>query len=90
MDNLKTRILGMKTEERDELAKGAGTTRGLVNQIAFGGKKVELGLADCFVALLPGLTLDGIPLTDRARQQAKVRASAKKRRAVVAQAGQGA
>ncbi|KQP02483.1 hypothetical protein [Pseudorhodoferax sp. Leaf265] len=89
MDNLKTRILGMKTEERDQLASSAGTTRGLLNQIAFGGKQIELGLADCFVALLPGLTLDGIPLTERARRQAKVRASAKRRRPAVAEAEQG-
>lgn len=78
MENLKVRILAMTPGERDALATAAGTTRGLLNQIAYGGKQIELGLADCFAALIPGLRVEAMPLTERARRQARVRATAKK------------
>ncbi|GHC72820.1 hypothetical protein GCM10007320_08960 [Pseudorhodoferax aquiterrae] len=79
MDTLKSRILAMTPAEKDALAASAGTTRGLLNQIIYGGKHIELGLADCFVALLPGLRIDDMPLTERARRQANVRAPKKRR-----------
>lgn len=72
--SFKNRWLSLSVAERESVAQQAMTTRGTLHQVAYTGKKIELGLADCLVALFPGLTLDGLPLTDRARQQAVVRA----------------
>jgi len=69
----KERWLGLPVSERESLAQQALTTRATLHQVAYVGKRVELGLADCLVALMPGLTLDDIPLTDRAKRQALVR-----------------
>lgn len=88
MDTFKTRILAMSSSERDKLAASAGTTRGLLNQIIFGGKQIELGLADCLVALMPGVRLETLPLTERARKQHGVRTGvSKKRRPTATTAG---
>ena len=76
MDRFKKHYLGLPVAERDSLAQQAGTTRGTLNQMVYGGKRIELGLADCLVALCPSLTLDDMPLTDRATQQRVVRTSA--------------
>lgn len=65
--------LGLSVAAREALASSAGTTCGTLNQVVYAGKRVELGLADCLVALSPGLSLDDMPLTDRARQQREVR-----------------
>lgn len=73
MDRFKQHYLNLPVNERESLALQAGTTRGTLNQVVYGGKHIELGLADCLVALCPGLTLDDMPLTDRARQQHVVR-----------------
>ncbi len=73
MDRFKAHYLGLSVPSREVLAKRAGTTKGTLNQIVYGGKRVELGLADCLVALCPGLTLSDIPLTVRAVQQHQVR-----------------
>jgi len=73
MDRFRQHYLRLSVSDRETLADRAGTTRGTLNQIAYGGKHVELGLADCLVALCPGLALDDIPLTDRARHQHSVR-----------------
>jgi len=75
MDRFKKHYLGLPVAERESLAQQAGTTRGTLNQMVYGGKRIELGLADCLVALCPSLTLDDMPLTDRAIQQRIVRAS---------------
>lgn len=72
--DFKTFFTQLPVPARDEFAERAGTTRGLCNQIAYAGKSIELGLADVFVALSGGsLTLDDLPLTDRAKQQRQVR-----------------
>jgi len=73
----KIRYLGLPVNERESVAQQAGTTRGMLNQVAYAGKEIELGLADCLVALLDGLTLDDLPLTERARKQRLVRSGPK-------------
>lgn len=69
----KTHYLNLPVNERESLALQAGTTRGTLNQVVYAGKEIELGLADCLVALCDGLTLSDMPLTERARQQNSVR-----------------
>ena len=73
MEKFKTHYLGLSVNERDSLAQQAGSTRGTLNQIIYGGKRIELGLADCLVALCPGLCLDDLPLTERAQHQRLIR-----------------
>lgn len=73
--SFKTYWLSLSVAERETLAQQAGTTRGTLHQVAYAGKRIELGLADCLVALCPSLTLTDMPLTDRARQQHQVRHS---------------
>lgn len=73
MQRFKHHYLALPVNERESLAQQAGTTRGTLNQVVYGGKHIELGLADCLVALCPGLSLDDLPLTDRAKQQRAVR-----------------
>lgn len=69
----KTLYLNLPVNERESLALQAGTTRGTLNQVCYAGKEIELGLADCLVALCVDLTLDDLPLTERAKQQHAVR-----------------
>lgn len=72
--DFKTFYLGLPVPERETFATQAGTTRGTCNQIVYANKQIELGLADVFVALAGGnLSLDELPLTDRAIHQRKVR-----------------
>ena len=72
--DFKTFYLGLTSEKRDEFADAASTSRGYCNQVAYAGKKIELGMADVFVAKSGGaLTLDALPLTDRAMQQRAAR-----------------
>ncbi len=60
--------------DRAEFAARAGSTVGYLDQVAYGNKQIELGLADVLVALSGGeLTLDDVPLTDRAKRQRAVR-----------------
>lgn len=66
--SFKTHFLSLGVPEREELAAKAGTTRGTLNQVAYAGKRLELGLGMC-LAKLCGLPIEAIPLTDRARQQ---------------------
>lgn len=72
----KSHYLGLRVSDRELLARNAGTTWGTLNQVVYAGKQIELGLADCLVALCPGLTLDDMPLTDRARRQRLIRSGA--------------
>jgi hypothetical protein len=74
----KTHYLDLSVNERESLALQAGTTRGTLNQVVYGGKEIELGLADCLVALCPGIGLSDLPLTARAKQQHAVRNGAEK------------
>ncbi|WP_322470269.1 hypothetical protein SOM08_06085 [Hydrogenophaga sp. SNF1] len=75
--DFKTFYTSKPVNERESFAQQAGTTRGHCNQIAFAGRKVDLGMADVFVALSGGaLTIDDIPLTDRANAQRAIREGA--------------
>ncbi len=73
MDKFRQHYLGLNGRAREALASTAGTTTGLLHQIVYGRKQIELGLADCLVALCDGITLDDLPLTDRAKHHARVR-----------------
>jgi hypothetical protein len=59
-------------EARTKFAERIGTTPGYCHQIAFGNKRIELGLADV-ICRFSGLTLDMLPLTDRAKFQHSAR-----------------
>lgn len=60
--------------EREDFADKAGSTRGLLTQVAYGNKRVELGFADVLVKLSRGkLTLDDVPLTENAARQRAIR-----------------
>lgn len=69
----KSHLLGLPLNERKLLAERAGTTLGTLGQVVYAGKHIELGLADCLVALCDGISLDDLPLTQRARRQHLVR-----------------
>jgi hypothetical protein len=72
--DFKTFYLDMSPISRDEFAEKASTSRGYCNQIAYAGKQIELGIADVFVTLSNCvLTLDELPLTERARKQLLIR-----------------
>jgi hypothetical protein len=74
--SFKTFFLEKSVAGRETFARKAETTVGYCNQICYGGKHVELGMADVFVALSDGrLTLGDIPLTDRAVRQRQIRES---------------
>lgn len=73
MEKFKSHYLKLSVNERESLAQQAGTTRGTLNQVVYGGKQIELGLADCLVALCPDVQLSDLPLTDRARKQRSIR-----------------
>lgn len=72
--DFKTFFTSLPVAERESFAQQAGTTRGYCNQVAYAGKQLELGMADVFVALSGGrLTLNDLPLTDRAAAQRLIR-----------------
>lgn len=73
--SFKTYYLSLTVVERVRFAAQVGTTVGLCHQLIYTDtKRVELGLADAMVAVSGGrLTLDDIPLTDRAQYQREVR-----------------
>jgi len=67
-------FFGLPVNERESLAKQAGTSRGYLTQVAYGNKSIELGAADVLVALSGGaVTLDGLPLTTNATRQRLIR-----------------
>lgn len=74
--HFKAHYLALSTTARDDLARRAGTTRGTLNQVVYAGKEIELGLADCLVALCQGVELADLPLTERAKHQHAVRTEA--------------
>jgi hypothetical protein len=85
--DFKTYWQGLKVPERDALAQNIGTSIGYCHQIAYGGKRVELGLADAIVMHTDGIvTLDDLPLTGRAVFQRAARGGAKVKVAPPAQA----
>lgn len=72
--DFKTFFTGLPIAERESFAQQAGTSRGYCNQVAYAGKQIELGMADVFVAVSGGkLSLDELPLTERASAQRLIR-----------------
>lgn len=72
--DFKTYYLGLPQLERASFAETVGTTLGYCRQLAYGEKRIELGMADVMVAVSGGvLTLDGLNLTQRAVYQDRVR-----------------
>lgn len=73
--DFKTFFTGLSVVERTEFAKKVGTTTGYCHQIIYGDKRIELGLADVFVAASSGkLNHSDLPLTPRAKFQMNTRA----------------
>lgn len=71
----KTYWQGLSAEQRERFASDAGTKASYCHQIAFGDKRLELGMADALVAVSGGgLTLDDLPLSARAQRQRVIRA----------------
>lgn len=72
--DFKTYWQTLTPEARTALANKVGTSVGYCHQIAYGAKKIELGLALAIVAAAgQKLTLDDLPLTDRAKFQNEAR-----------------
>lgn len=79
--DFKTFFFAQPVAARDEFAAKAGSSRGLLTQVAYGHKRVELGFADVIVALSGrSVDLDGIALTDNARRQRVLRESGRGKR----------
>ena len=67
-------FFGLPVADRDVFAVRAGTSRGLLTQVAYRNKQVELGLADVIVTLAGGdVSLDDLPLTENATRQRAIR-----------------
>ncbi len=72
--DFKTFFFGLSIADRDAFAQRAHTSRGLLNQVAYCNKKIELGFADVLVTLSEQqVTLDDVPLTDNAQRQRLIR-----------------
>jgi hypothetical protein len=64
----------LTSAERVSFASAIGSTPGYCHQIAYGSKEIELGLADAMVANSGGgLSLEALPLTQRAEFQSRAR-----------------
>lgn len=69
-----TFYFGMAVPERELFAQRAYTSPNVLSQVAYQKKRVELGFADVLVTLSGGrLSLDSLPLTDRAARQRAIR-----------------
>lgn len=71
--DFKTFYLSMSPDDREAFAASTGTSTGMLTQIAYGHKQIELGFADVLVAKGHGYGLDTLPLTDRAKDQHRIR-----------------
>jgi type IV secretory pathway protease TraF len=64
----------LRPEEREPFATKVGSTRGYLTQVAYGNKRIGLGLADAIVAVSERrVTLGGLPLTETAIEQRRIR-----------------
>lgn len=73
--DFKTYFFGLSVPERAAFAERAGTSRGYLNQVAYGNKLIELGFADVLCALSNhAVDLDAMPLTENAQRQRVIRA----------------
>lgn len=78
--SFRTYFLGLDAAGRTAYADRAGSTVGYLLQVAYENRRVELGFADVLVAASANeLTLDSLPLTDRAIEQHKRRQPPSKR-----------
>jgi len=73
--DFKTFYLSMPVDDREAFAASVGTSQGMLNQVAYGHKQIELGFADVLVAKGDGFNLNGLPLTDRAKEQHRLRST---------------
>lgn len=72
--DLRTHYKNLTADERESLAKAAEISPGMLAQVAYGHKEIELGFADVLVAKGGGnFDLDGLPLTERAKKQRALR-----------------
>ena len=72
--DFKTHYFRLSHEDRERFAESTGTSVGMLNQVAYGHKNIELGFADVLVAKGGGaFGLDGLPLTERAISQNSLR-----------------
>jgi hypothetical protein len=72
--DFKAFFFGLPVAEREAFAQRAHTSRGLLNQVAYRNKQIELGFADVLVTLAGGaVTLDDLPLTENAQRQRLIR-----------------
>lgn len=70
----KTYYFALTPEGREKFAGLSGTSPGMLAQVAYGHKEIELGFADVLVAKGGGnFDLDGLPLTERAKKQRALR-----------------
>ena len=75
--DFKTYFFGLLVADRESFAQRANTSRGLLNQVAYRNKSIELGFADVICALSEGqVTLDELPLTENAQRQRAIREGA--------------
>lgn len=75
--DFKTFFFGLPVAERDAFAAKAHSSRGLLNQVAYRNKSIELGFADVICALSgEQVTLDDLPLTENAQRQRAIREAA--------------
>ncbi len=70
----KTFFFGLPPDAREDFAKRANTSKAYCLQVAYGNKRLELGMADVFAAVSGGAVgLTELPLTDRAAIQKATR-----------------
>lgn len=70
-------FFGLDTGSRAEFAGRCGSSVGYMLQVAYRRKRIELGLADCIVAVSGGvIPILSLPLTEKAIQQHSIRSSA--------------
>jgi len=74
--NFKAFFFALPVAERESFAQQAGTSRGFLNQVAYGNKPIELGLANVIIALANSMggsiTLDDLRLTENAQRQREI------------------
>ena len=72
--DFKPYFFGLSVADREDFAKKVGSTRGMLTQVAYRNKSVELGFADVLVAATGRqVSLDDLPLTANAAQQRRAR-----------------
>ena len=77
MSRFREYFLALSAAERASFALRVGTSVGYLLQVAYGRKQAGLGFADSLVSVAGGeLSLDDLPLTERARQQHQIRMGA--------------